>query len=464
MSYNAQITRLNHVRKHPQADRLQLATVQGCQIVVGAEASNGDLGIYFPTDGILSRVFCETNDLFRRVDETGKNVGGMFDIHSSGGGRVRTQKFRGEVSDGFWIPVSALYQFSKNPLSNAAFEAMADAGYEFTSWEGVEICGKFVPAYAKTPGSPNPGKKSLRQRCKMFHEHINTLQLGTHYNNLPLDAQYIWTEKVHGTSHRVGHLLIDRDLSWVEKLLMKLKVNIQTQEWGYISGTRRVVLDKSYQRNTGYHSDGMRDIAVMPFIDSLRKGETVYFEIVGFDPVNGGSIMPAANLDRLTKIDPVEYKDYKLLYSNHDDNHMTFKYGCSDERMLRIFVYRITMTDVDGHSYDYSWNDVVERCKQLEVDPVPTLGTAYRSSDAFESMTSEDVLNLSIDYSTGPSVVDNSHFKEGVCLRIDKTGFEPCVMKYKSVAFKIVEGIIKDSGIIDEEEIQSEECTSETAL
>ena len=39
----------------------------------------GDIGIYFPTDGKLGKEFAEVNDLVRRKDENGNDVGGYLD-------------------------------------------------------------------------------------------------------------------------------------------------------------------------------------------------------------------------------------------------------------------------------------------------------------------------------------------------------------------------------------------------
>ena len=52
--YNGYITRLKNVRKHSNADRLQIATCFGNNVVVGLDAYEGELVCYFPTDGQLS--------------------------------------------------------------------------------------------------------------------------------------------------------------------------------------------------------------------------------------------------------------------------------------------------------------------------------------------------------------------------------------------------------------------------
>ena len=54
---------------------------------------------------------------------------------------------------------------------------------------------------------------------------------------------------------------------------------------------------------------------------------------------------------------------------------------------------------------------------------------------------------------SGPSVLDNRHIKEGVCVRIEG-GINNKTFKFKSFEFKVLEGIVKDSGVVDAEEAQ----------
>ena len=51
MGYCGFVTTLVNVRKHPNADKLQLADCLGNTTCVGLDAMEGDLMLYFPTDG-----------------------------------------------------------------------------------------------------------------------------------------------------------------------------------------------------------------------------------------------------------------------------------------------------------------------------------------------------------------------------------------------------------------------------
>jgi hypothetical protein len=54
MAYNAHVTRLTNVTPHSNANLVQLATCDGNQVVIGLDHAEGELGVYFPTDGQIS--------------------------------------------------------------------------------------------------------------------------------------------------------------------------------------------------------------------------------------------------------------------------------------------------------------------------------------------------------------------------------------------------------------------------
>lgn len=51
MSYCGFITKLTNVRPHSNADRLQLADCLGNTTCVGLDVKEGDVVLYFPSDG-----------------------------------------------------------------------------------------------------------------------------------------------------------------------------------------------------------------------------------------------------------------------------------------------------------------------------------------------------------------------------------------------------------------------------
>ena len=108
MAYCGYITRLKNVRRHSGADRLLLAECFGNQVIVSTDYTEGQLGVYFPSDGQLCQEYCEINNLLRKKDENGNNIGGYMDERR----RVTAVKLRGEKSDGLFMPLTSLANFT----------------------------------------------------------------------------------------------------------------------------------------------------------------------------------------------------------------------------------------------------------------------------------------------------------------------------------------------------------------
>ena len=77
--YQAYITKLKNVRPHHNADKMLLADCFGNTVCVGLDAQEGDVVIYFPTDGQLSKAYAELNNLVRIKNEDGTYSGGYLD-------------------------------------------------------------------------------------------------------------------------------------------------------------------------------------------------------------------------------------------------------------------------------------------------------------------------------------------------------------------------------------------------
>lgn len=436
MSYKAIVTRLTNVRPHPNADRVKLATCHGNQVVIGLDSKEGDLGVYFPSDGQLSHEFCHANNLYREasMNKFPEDKGGMFDANR----RVRAQRFRGEISDGFWVP---LHNFGFIQVTGLDVE-----GFEFDEWQGVPICSKYInPATIKI-ARENQGKKARTAKTSvMFKEHFDTEHFGKNLNAFEFGQTIIVTEKLHGTSGRIGHVLVERDLTWIERIAKRFGIKVQENEWKYLNGTRRVVLEET--SGTQFHDPTIRDKAFKIFNGNLRKGETVFFEIVGWEST-GASIMPPVDTKGLGD------KAFTKTYGEK----MYYTYGC-EQMQSDVYVYRMTLTNEDGQTIDYSWNDVVNRCKELGVKTVPhivtfTLNELRATTEKHDERDLYEYFASTIEtLGSGPSLIDERHIKEGVCVRIE-AGLNNRTFKFKSFEFKVLEGIVKDSGVIDAEEAQ----------
>ena len=275
MSYCGYVTELKNVRKHNNADRLLLGDCFGNTVCVSLNYTEGQLGVYFPCDGQLSEEFAKANNLLRLKDENGHSIpgGGYMDPDKR---NVTAIKLRGEKSDGIFLPLHCLESFGDI--------TQLRAGDTIDVFNGHEICKKYIPKSNKRNFAPSGVNKRTRKRAIIaqvptFYEHKDTEQLA--YN---LDAfkpgDYIEiTLKMHGTSQRTGNLpVITYKRNWFDKLFNLDGKPVSNREC--ISGTRRTVL---HSYDGGYYGDNeFREKYNRFFNGKLWKGETVYYEVVGF--------------------------------------------------------------------------------------------------------------------------------------------------------------------------------------
>ncbi len=438
-NHSAHVVRLQDVREHPNADRLQLATVFGTTtIVVGLGAKDGDHGLYFQSELQLDKEFATINDLIRRKNpETGKNEGGMFDENC----RVRTQTFRKEKSDGFFIELTSLMKLGIEPV---IVNNLKEGEY-FESLDGKPICKKYVAKKSGgggfgTPGGKN-GKSAKKKSYPMFKEHFQTTQSRFVMEQFEAQMNVILTEKLHGTSQRSTCTLYKEQYSGIRRLFARLfRFPVFKSSWVDIDGTRRVILDSLGQNlngTDGFHNPSMRELAAVPFKGKLHKGETVFYEVVGYET----SERPIMGRSENSKVS----KEFKKKYGKET----VFSYGC-DIGESKVYVYRMTLTSVDGYTVDLPWGEVKERCKEIGVETVPEfysgpMSNLMRAGDiglGEGDQSQTDSLNFIFDeYANGQSSLDPKHIKEGICIRLDDTA-QPRIFKHKSFEFKVLEGIV----------------------
>lgn len=116
----------------------------------------------------------------------------------------------------------------------------------------------------------------------------------------------------------------------------------------------------------------------------------------------------------------------------------------------KLFIYRITRAFSDGETIEYTWEQVKERCKQLKLSYVPEVVIIDKT--AFDNK--EVLLQHLKSIGDGPSMKSAKTPKEGICVRAEFETFKtPVFFKYKTFLFKLLEGHIKDQGIMDTEEL-----------
>lgn len=477
MAYTGFITTLKNVHKHSNADRLQIGECFGNSVIVSMDYVEGRLGVYFPVDGQLSEEFCKVNDLVRRKDANGNPCGGYLDPEKR---NIRALKLRGEKSDGLFLPLTCLADFCK--ISDLK------EGDTISVLNGKEICKKYIPKRKRSSGTYHGGSKKAKANfAPTFYEHVDTAQLAYNLNAFKTGDIVELTLKMHGTSGRTGYLpLVKYKRSLLDKLFKR--TGKQYTEYGYVTGTRRVVLDDKH--DGGFYDDNsFRHAMAKKFEGKLRRGEVCYYEIAGF--VNENTPIMAS-----VKNSKIKDKEFSKQYGEET----VFSYGCDPQGdyealteivgwtengepiygdgclapRCEVYVYRMTQVNEDGDVVELSPDQVRYRCEQMGIKTVPvferfiiprfenTIKCGYYVSEdtSHEINPGEYVLRKVEEYFDGPDPIGKTHIREGVVARIVNRP-NIAVYKHKNHTFKMLSGIAVDSLTDDQIDSMSEEILSE---
>ena len=449
MSYTGFVCQIKDLRNHPNGDNLYLGECFGNTVAVSRNGyTPGMTGVYFPTDGQLSTEFCQANNLLRLRDENGHSIpgGGYMDPDKR---NVTAIKLRGEKSDGLFLPLSCLdYCFEDGAAAHLKIGDTIDVV------NGHDICTKYIPRGSKRVGRPTDGNRTRKKRvpiAPLFVEHADTEQLAYNLGAFRSGDEVEITLKMHGTSQRTGFLPVFsgyRRTIW-DKLFRRDGEPIYTYD--IVTGTRRTVINGE---DGGYYgSNAFRMPHSELFRGKLWKGETVYYEVVGFTDT-GTAIMAECGNKKLND------KEFVKQYGQTN----VFSYGCARQPAAGmadpndpntvfvvpqsdIYVYRMTMTNEDGNIVEYTPDFMRYRCEQMGVKTVPVMWKGIipenpASADDPTIEPGEWIKNVAERFYDGPDPIGKTHIREGVVVRIlNKPKF--CAYKHKNWYFKALEGIVK---------------------
>lgn len=414
------VVQINELNPHSNADRLQIATIFGASVIVGLDVKIGDLGVYFPIDLQLSEEYCVQNNLVRKKDEFGNNVGGYLDPDKR---NIRAMKLRGEKSEGLFMPLESLRYTG---------ETKFEVGNKIEMLNGHEICRKYIPKTNVRQGHVSEGNHTRKKSVPMaplFAEHADTEQLAYNLAAFKPGDQIEITLKMHGTSGRTGYLpkFQGYKRTFWDRIMRREGTPIY--DWGYVTGTRRVVLH-DFDEGGYYGNNAFRAPHAKFFEGKLHKGETVYYEIVGFTDT-GAPIMPEVANSKISD------KEFTKQYGKTT----VFSYGCEGNGSA-MYVYRITSTNEDGDVVEYPPDYMRYRCEQMGAKCVPLLWHG-EIPEVLSVEPGEWIKNIAENYYDGPDPVGKTHVREGVVIRIvNRPKF--CAYKHKNFSFKVLEGIAKD--------------------
>jgi hypothetical protein len=432
-NYLAQVVKLEHLRKHSNADRLKIATINHNNVITGVNAKEGDWVVYFSLESALNKDFLSWSNAFEdKTLNQNKEVKGFFQKS----GRIRCIRLRGEKSEGYIVPVASIEEWI-NTVTNGNFKfTEEDVDKEFDTIGDIKICEKYVSVTQRQKSEKvNKNQKKVVREPKVvdgqFKFHQDTIQLKKAIHDVSPDDYISITKKLHGTSWVAAKLLCNRKLNWFEKLLKRLGVKIQDTHYDLLWASRRVLkngfLDVG-NKDHFYSYDLWENIAKSVEF-AIQDSITIYGEAVGFT------------------------KSGAYIQDGYD-------YGCKPNT-FKTYIYRITSTNPSGNAYEFSHNQVKDYCDRYGLQMVPELyygkakdlypeiPTGNHWHQNFLEQLMEDYLEKDCD------ICSNKVPDEGICLRRDI--FDIDVYKLKSFKFFEYETKQLDKGVVDMETEESVE-------
>ncbi len=176
----ASIQKIKAVMPIPDADRLELVQVLGWKCVGGKnEFHEGDLVVYFEIDSFLP--VCEEFEFLRKSSYKNNEYMGE-------GFRLKTMKFRGEISQGLCLGIEKLPQLNGLELSEG-MDVTTILGIR--EWEIPERAGSSGTIIGDRPGFiPKTDETRIQSAPELLKE----------FEGLP----YYITTKMDGSSHSIG--------------------------------------------------------------------------------------------------------------------------------------------------------------------------------------------------------------------------------------------------------------------
>ena len=292
-NYLSKVVRINKLRPHTNADRLQIAVVEFQNVIVGLDVKEGDYMIYVPIE-------CQINESFLSYTNSYRDSSKNRDTESTGffddKGRVKPVRLRGEKSEGYLIPFATLREWYLTNHDEPYFESPEEVvGTLFDKIGDAIFVNKYV-SLNKRQGSGKTAKndqKALYSRVleNTFAEHVSTTNLQRGITDLTPDTIISVSEKLHGTSARYAKTYVKRKPTFWDKVIRIFNKSHQPVEEDLLYGSRRVIKNNRYSnpKDGAYYSTNVWErVMGREGLENIPLGYTVYGEITGYEETGKG--------------------------------------------------------------------------------------------------------------------------------------------------------------------------------
>lgn len=410
-NYAAQVIRVPNPFPIPNADRLVGLGVLGYTVITAKDGNilPGDLAVFFPAESQLSEALTAHANLYRHseLNDDPTEKGYLEDNR-----RVRALKLRGTVSNGLILPLAVVEEL-------VGFYSFAEGGV-FDTVNGIELCRKYViPVKENTSVAQSKIVKAFKRvDAALFPEHLETDQYLRNEHLIPDHATIIVTQKLHGTSVRLGRVPVRNELTWLERLARKVGIRVQERTYDAIAGSRKVIKDPNADPKSHFYGVDVWTEQLERYQDLIPANVIVYGELVGFTS-EGAPLQKGYT--------------YQVPAGTQD-----------------LYVYRVAIITDDGGMWDLSWDQVRHFCQTRGLNHTPELWRGFKSDFHIENFEEKAfyVTNEWVD-SAVPLSQGGTGKDEGIVIRADLFSQVPTLMKFKNPSFYLHETEGLDAGEVD---------------
>ena len=210
-NYAAEVVVVDRLIEFPELDNLRGVAAFGYQVLVSKDVSVGDRLVVFPAETQLHPQLAESFNLNR--DST-LNADPTTVGYLEKNLRVRAIRLRGIRSDALALNAD---QFE------ALYGPLPEPGVKFDTIGDFDLCRKYVvPVRTGTLGKSVQEKVWRRVEDKYLPEHPDTEQYFRNRDLIAPGETIVVTQKLHGTSCRIGYTIVRRKPTWLERVLVRL--------------------------------------------------------------------------------------------------------------------------------------------------------------------------------------------------------------------------------------------------
>lgn len=446
-NYLATVVLCPELKEHPNANKLEIATVFGGDVIVAKDCYTvGEKLVYFPVESCISTAFLSWANLLDKAELNfdGKTKG----FFSPKNGRVKAVKLREIPSQGFLFKVSKLAEFYG--IDESSFKV----GESFDTVKGDHLVKKYIkneggtnqpsvvkkriPKWLDSTISvfPRPIRKGLYVAINSYYNkkaegikslivdgqwrfHYKTEQAGRNIFTINPDDEIVVSSKLHGTSAIYGNVLCKKPFNIFRFIGKKIGLNVVDTEHKFIYSSRSILKNR---RDGKYTEDVWGKIAE-ELDGNIPPNIICYGEIVGFSSIN------------------------KHIQKNYD-------YGIT-KGDLDFYLYRMTENTPDGVR-ELSWDEIKEFSKKTLFDTVPVYFKG-KAKDMFDIPVDDNwreqfLIALKVKYLDKTcEFCTTGVVNEGIVIR-NESKESKTALKYKSPSFLIKESAARDKGEEDMEE------------